>query len=113
MTAVVSPLSALVKVIPLFLLKLWLACTSYLLRLGVDLAILLWTMSYFMLSKQQWISLFDLVWRVYLFLYLSVRVVVLAARCVHFGVLGGIGIKDTIHVIPPKIRQTNYLPKNF
>ena len=38
MTAVVSPLSALVKMISLFLLKLWLACPSYLLRLGVGLA---------------------------------------------------------------------------
>ena len=73
MITVVSPLSALVIIMPLFVLRLWSACLSCFVRFGVEMIVLLWDRSYFMLSKQQSRSLYDLVESARLVLYLFLK----------------------------------------
>ena len=78
MTMVVSPLSTLVMIMSLFVLRLWIVHLSCVMRFGVQLTTLLWVKSCLMPSKQQLKSYCDLMGSVYLVLCFSHKVSMLA-----------------------------------
>ena len=100
MTTVVSPLSALVIITSRFVLRLWSARLSCVVRLGVGMIVLQWLNSYLMLSKQQARNLWDLLGSLYFLLCLSLstsilaRVMLLMLGASVLFVQGGVGMND-------------------